>query len=532
MGNLLLMFSIIIFACVLLDRISAKIGMPVLLAFIFLGMLLGSDGILRIPFEDYKFAENICSIALIFIIFYGGFGTDWEQAKPVALKSGLLSTFGVALTAFITAVFCHYVLELSWTVSLILGSILGSTDAASVFSILRSRKLNLKYNTASMLELESGSNDPIAYMLTILFIQLLQSSENTSNPVLLILGQLGFGVAVGVFAAFIAIWVLHNILTEADGFDTIFVFGVALLSYAGAGAIGGNGYLSAYITGIIMGNSRIRDKKNLVHFFDGTTSLMQMVIFFLLGLLSSPSKLPGVAAPAIFIFLFMTFVARPLAVIAILGPFKSKVNQIALVSFAGLRGAASIVFAIMAVLGSELDENLFHITFFIVLLSIIFQGALLPKIAKHLDMIDHQGDVMKTFTDYTEEVPVQFIQFTIPEGHSWAGRTLMDIETPPETIIVSVQNESGTKVPNGQTVLNIGDKVILSAVVPEHMTGTMLSEIHINKTSSYIGKAISEIPTDDDTLIILIKRGDDVIIPNGNIVLNEGDMLVMNSVVR
>ena len=532
MGNLLLLFSIIIFACVLLDRISAKIGMPVLLAFIFLGMLLGSDGILRIPFEDYGFAENICSIALIFIIFYGGFGTDWEQAKPVAIKSGLLSTFGVAITAFITAVFCHYALHLSWNVSLILGSILGSTDAASVFSILRSRKLNLKYNTASMLELESGSNDPIAYMLTILFIQLLQNSENTSNPVVLVLSQLGFGVLVGVVAAIVAIWVLHNILTEADGFDTIFVFGVALLSYAGAGAIGGNGYLSAYITGIIMGNSRIRDKKNLVHFFDGTTGLMQMLIFFLLGLLSSPSKLPGVAVPAIFIFLFMTFVARPLAVLAILGPFKSKVNQIALVSFAGLRGAASIVFAIMAVLGSELDETLFHITFFIVLLSIIFQGAFLPKVAKHLDMIDHQGDVMKTFTDYTEEVPVQFIQFTIPEGHSWAERTLMDIETPPETIIVSVTNESGTKVPNGQTVLNIGDKVILSAVVPEHMTGTMLSEIHINKTSSYIGKAISEIPTDDDTLIILIKRGDDVIIPNGNIVLNEGDMLVMNSVVR
>ena len=532
MGNLLLMFSIIIFACVLLNRISAKIGMPVLLAFIILGMLLGSDGILRIPFEDYGFAENICSIALIFIIFYGGFSTDWDEARPVALKSGLLSTFGVALTAFITAVFCHYVLELSWTVSLISGSILGSTDAASVFSILRSRKLNLRYNTASMLELESGSNDPIAYMLTILFIQLLQSNDKASNPVFLILGQLGFGVIVGIFAAVIAIWILHNILTEADGFDTIFVFGVALLSYAGAGAIGGNGYLSAYITGIIMGNSRIRDKKNLVHFFDGTTSLMQMVIFFLLGLLSSPSKLPGVAVPAIFIFLFMTFVARPLAVIAILGPFKSKANQIALVSFAGLRGAASIVFAIMAVLGSELDENLFHITFFIVLLSIIFQGAFLPKVAKHFDMIDHQGDVMKTFTDYTEEVPVQFIQFTIPEGHSWAGRTIMDIETPPETIVVSVQNESGTKVPNGQTVLNIGDKVILSAVVPEHMTGTMLSEIHINKTSSYIGKAISEIPTDEDTLIILIKRGDDVIIPNGNIVLNEGDMLVMNSVVR
>ena len=147
-------------------------------------------------------------------------------------------------------------------------------------------------------------------------------------------------------------------------------------------------------------------------------------------------------------------------------------------------------------------------------------------------MIDNQSDVMKTFTDYTEEVPVQFIQFTMPEGHPWSGRTLTDIETPPETIIVSVQNEMGTKVPNGQTVLNVGDKVILSAVVPEQMTGTMLTEIRINKSSSYIGKAISEIPTDDDTLIILIKRGDDIIIPNGNIVLNEGDILVMNSVVN
>ena len=280
-----------------------------------------------------------------------------------------------------------------------------------------------------------------------------------------------------------------------------------------------------------MGNSRIRDKKNLVHFFDGTTSLMQMVIFFLLGLLSSPSKLPGVALPAILIFLFMTLVSRPIAVMAILAPFKSKINQMLLVSFAGLRGAASIVFAIMAVQGADLDENLFHITFFIVLLSILLQGAFLPKAAKTLNMIDNQSDVMKTFTDYTEEVPVQFIQFTMPEGHPWAGRTLMDIETPPETIIVSVQNEMGTKVPNGQTVLNAGDKVILSAVVPEQMTGTMLTEIRINKSSSYIGKAISEIPTDDDTLIILIKRGDDIIIPNGNIVLNEGDMLVMNSVV-
>ena len=209
MVNFLLLSAVVIFACVLLNRVSAKLGMPILLAFIFLGMLLGSDGLFRIPFENYEFAENICSIALIFIIFYGGFGTDWEQAKPVSLKAGLLSTVGVVLTAFITGIFCRYVFDMTWTAALTIGSIIGSTDAASVFSILRSRKLNLKYNTASMLELESGSNDPIAYMLTILFIQMLQSGEDISNPLFMVISQLGFGILVVVALAVAAICFLQ-----------------------------------------------------------------------------------------------------------------------------------------------------------------------------------------------------------------------------------------------------------------------------------------------------------------------------------
>lgn len=529
MVNFLLLISIVVFACLFLNKISAKLGIPMLLAFIILGMVFGSDGILRIPFENYLFAENVCTIALIFIMFYGGFGTDWKQAKPVAVRAAVLSTLGVVVTSVLTGLFCHYALGMDWEIALLTGGIIGSTDAASVFSVLRSRKLNLKHNTASLLEIESGSNDPVAYMLTLVFIQAIRGGVGFFDIAIMVAAQLVFGAAVGIITAVLAVKILHKVHFETDGFDMIFVFGTAVLSYAISSGIGGNGYLSAYITGLIMGNSRLRDKKDLVHFFDGMTGLMQMLIFFLLGLLSAPSKLPPVAFTAVLIFLFLTFIARPAAVFLLMLPFKCTAAQKTLISFAGLRGAASIVFAIVAIEGTTLSDVLFHIIFFMVLLSILFQGTLLPFVTKKLDMIDNDSDVMKTFTDYTEEVPVQFIQFSIPKGHSWVGKMLMEIETPPETLVVTIQNKEGTKVPNGQTKLEEGDRLILSAVVPENVNGIMLSEIHVGKKSEYAGKTLSEIPTDDDTLIILIKRGDEIIIPSGNIEIIEGDILVMNS---
>lgn len=529
MINILLLFSVVIFACVFLNKISAKLGIPMLLAFIFLGMLFGSDGLLRIPFTDYSFVENVCTIALIFIIFYGGFGTDWRQARPVVTKAALLSTLGVVLTAAFTGILLRFTLSIRWEVAFLVGAVVGSTDAASVFSVLRSRKLNLKDNTASLLELESGSNDPIAYMLTLICIQAIGGGGGLIQVLIMMTKQLGFGLAFGVLAAFVGIKIMQRVHFETDGFDMIFVFGISVLSYAAASAIGGNGYLSTYITGLIMGNSRIREKKNLVHFFDGATGLMQMVIFFLLGLLSTPSKLPEVAIPAVLIFLFLTFVARPLAVFLLMVPLGAKMGQMLLVSFAGLRGAASIVFAIMAVQGTMLDYGLFHIIFFVVLLSILLQGSLLPFFAKKVDMIDDNSDVMKTFTDYTEEVPVQFIQFNIPSSHKWVGKTLKDIELPPETLVITIENEEGMKVPNGQTLIREGDKLILGAVVPDCICGLKLSEIYVNKKSEFIGKHIYEVPTDEDTLIMLIKRGEEIIIPKGDILLMENDILVMNT---
>ncbi len=528
MNTYLLITAIIIFACIMLNRISNRIGVPTLLAFILLGMAFGSDGILKIPFDNYSAAEQICSIALIFIMFYGGFGTNWQRAKVIAAKAILLSTIGVIITCFLTAGFCYIALHMNLNESLLIGALIASTDAASVFSILRSKKLNLKYNTASLLEVESGSNDPCAYMLTATFISIAKGSAGVSDIVLLIAKQLIFGLSLGALISVISIWLIRRIKFQTSGFDAIFVVAIALLSYALPSYFDGNGYLSAYIVGIVLGNIEIDNKKKLVNFFDGITGLMQMLIFFLLGLLSFPSKLPNVVIPALFIFLWLTFIARPLAVGMVLTPFKSRINQQLLVAWSGLRGAASIVFAIMACIAIESENDIFHIIFMIVLFSILFQGSLLPWVSRKVDMIDKNSDVMKTFNDYSEEVDIQFIQLTIPENHLWCGRKLKDLTLPPETLIVLIKRDGQNIIPDGETIILRGDVLVLSATTPDEVSGIKLVEKTIDAGSKYNRLLLSDIPKKPNEIIIMIQRNGQVIIPNGNVRLEEGDMLVIN----
>lgn len=528
MNVTLLLAALIIFMCILLNRISNKLGVPMLLAFILLGMFFGSDGIVKIQFDNYFFAQEICSIALIFIMFYGGFGTNLKEAKPVAVKSILLSSVGVVFTAFLTGLFCHYALSIPWIDSLLIGSVLSSTDAASVFSILRSKRLNLKYNTASMLELESGSNDPFAYMLTAILLAIKSRPISGGEIAYLIFAQIVFGIFIGLLIAILASRIMDHITFHAEGFDVIFVFAIAILAYAAPAALGGNGYLSAYIVGIYLGNAKIKNKKNLVPFFDGLTGLMQMLIFFLLGLLSFPSRLPQVFLPAMIIALFLTFVARPLSVFVLLTPFRSKFNQQLLVSWAGLRGAASIVFAVMAMMETELDNDLFHIVFCIVLFSILLQGSLLPLVAKKLNMIDDNLDVMKTFSDYSEEVPVEFIKFKITEEHPWCGARVMDITLPPSTILVLLRRGDEQIIPKGSTLLEANDSLILTAKSASNIEGVHLVEKEIRKGHKWIGLTLSEIKKKPNFLIIMIHRGGKIIIPNGSTVIEEEDVLVLN----
>jgi potassium/proton antiporter, CPA1 family (TC 2.A.36) len=529
MTSYILLVAAVILLCLSLNKMSNKLGIPMLLAYILLGMMFGTDGILKIPFDNFTIAEQICTVSLIFIMFYGGFGTNWKQAKPVAGKAVLLSTVGVILTAVTTGAFCHFILKMDFWESMLIGSVISSTDAASVFSILRSRRLNLKNNTASMLEVESGSNDPCSYMLTVIILTIMSGELSGSSLVVMIFSQIIFGILVGVVVALAAAFILKKVNFATDGFDTIFVFSMALVSYAGASMINGNGYLAAYIAGIILGNTPLHHKKSLVHFFDGITGLMQMLIFFLLGLLAYPSQLPKILPIALAIAVFLTFVARPVSVFVILMPFRCPVKQQLLVSWAGLRGAASIVFAIMATVSPAYTKNdLFHIVIFIVLFSISIQGTLLGLVAKKLDMIDENGNVMKTFSDYSDEMPVEFVKISIKAGHPWENRRIKDLTSLPDLLLVLILRGEERIIPNGNTVVLAGDKIVLSALSPEENLGICLTEIPIEKDSKWIGKPLSRIKLGEEKLVLVLKRNEKVVIPNGNTVIRENDVLVIS----
>ena len=521
--------GIVMIACILCSKLSNKIGLPSLIIFIGLGMLFGSDGLVKIPFANYEFAQEVCSIALIFIMFYGGFGMRWSTARPIAVRATLLSTLGVIFTAGLTGVFCHYVLGFSWLEGLLLGSILGSTDAASVFSILRSRKLNLKYATAPLLEMESGSNDPCAYMLTIIILSIMEGTAASPAALLwLAVRQILFGLLGGFVLAYAASWFFKKFPFPDQGLDTIFVFAAAILGYALPSLIGGNGYLSVYIMGIVLGNGVMQERKNLINFFDAITGMMDMLLFFLLGLLSFPSRLPAVFLTALAVMLFMTFIGRPLTVTVLLAPFKARLSQIALVSWAGLRGAASIVFSILAVVSVAYTESdIFHITFCVVLLSIAFQGSLLPLMAKWFHMIDDRHNVLKTFTNYSEETPVQFFQIQIDASHPWKNQLVQNLHMIPKTLLVVVRRNGQNIAPKGNTLLLEGDRLVMIAEEYPGNDAILLHEVLLDESHPWAGQLLSEIEFRHKTLVVLIKREHVTIIPDGSTRLLGGDRLVL-----
>ena len=526
MNEALLLMGCVILLCTLMGRYLDRLAVPSLLIFIALGMCFGENGLLRIPFDDYDAANVICSASLIFIMFYGGFGTNLKAARPVVVQSVVLSTLGVAGTAGAVALFAHLALDLPWVESFLIGSVISSTDAASVFNILRSKKLALKYHTDSLLEIESGSNDPISYMLTTVAVGIM-GGQDVFIP-LLLLQQIAIGILAGLLLGKLAIWSLRRGMFPSEQSQTIFIFAVVILSYALPTVLGGNGYLSSYLCGIYMGSTKLPQKRNMVHFFDVVTDVAQVLIFFLLGLLVSPVELPAVLLPALAIMVFLTFVARPAVVSVLLLPFRPSAAQLGVVSWAGLRGVASIVFAIMAVLqGAETRYNLFNLVFCIVLLSISLQGSLLPHVAAKLRMIDHTADVSKTFNDYQEESDIDFIKIHLDKKHPWNGKTLKELPLPSDLLVVMVARKEETIVPKGDTLLEPGDLLVLAARAFEDRENLFLQEIVVEKGHKWVGLSLRQIPARSDTLIVMIKRGNETIIPGGATVLRAGDTLVI-----
>lgn len=535
MVNVMIICGLVLLMCITSTKILYRFGVPILLVFIVFGMLFGPDGLVGIEFNDYQLASKISTVALIFIMFYGGFGTNWEMARPVAIQSVFLSTLGVIFTAGLTGLFCFFVFKTTLLEGLLIGSIVGSTDAASVFAILRSQKLNLRGSIASMLELESGSNDPCAYMLTVIILGLM-SGNGYSNILPMVLNQVIVGVVISVVLAKLSVFLLRHAKFEIEGFYPIFITAIAVLSYSLSEYFLGNGYLSVYITGIIIGNSKIPHKKSIFQFFDGISWIMQIMLFFMLGLIAFPSKIPSVMIKGISISIFMIFVARPVAIFSILYWFKVPLKEKVFISWVGIRGAASIVFAIFAgTYGVTINNDIFHIIFFIALFSVVVQGTIIPRMAKRLDLIDNEESVLRTFNDYKEDKSTRLIEFTIDEHNAIANKTIMDANIPEDILVVMIKRDGDVFVPNGSTEILPKDILVLSGNKLKHFNeykeekSTTLTEFSIETKSSLINKPIKDANIPDDVLIVMIKREGEVIVPNGNTVILPEDILVVTS---
>ena len=530
----LFILGIIIFTCVLLNGASARRGVPMLLAFIVFGIACGNIGNIPIYLDDKHLAAQVCTVALIFIMFYGGFGTRWKSAKGVAAESCLLASAGVLVTAVLTGLFCHYAFRWGWAESLLLGSVVSSTDAASVFSVLRNNRLGLKNNTASILEVESGSNDPAAFMLTSVMISIVNGDAGAGHLLWMVLAQVGIGAACGLLIAQGGLALMRRLSFPTSGFDSLMVLAIALASYALPDMMGGNGYLSAYIVGIIMGNSTFPGRRELVGFFDGINGLMQMIIFFMLGLLARPADLWAALVPALVITLALLVVARPVAVGLILSPFgKYPMKQQSLINFSGLRGASSIVFAILAGTACPgLEHDIFSMVFCIVLISIGIEGSLIPKVARRLDMVDENDDVMKTFSDFEDETTLQFGKITVEPGSNWDGITIKDANMPKGVLaclVISGGQDDAGIIPDGRTVLHAGDTVIFCSQSYASDRELHILRKEIADGSKWHGRSIAEYNASNAGQIMMIIRDGRSIIPDGGTGLLSGDVLYINA---
>lgn len=526
MYNILLLAGIVIVICVLSNRVTSKLPVPSLILFICLGMLFGADGPAHIQFRDYALTEFACCAGLLFIMFYGGFNANVREARPVAPQAILLSTAGVLVCAGIVGAFCHFVLGLDWLVGLLVGSVIASTDAASVFNVLRGAKLSLRDGTDSLLEIESGSNDPMSYMLTVILSTLIIGAD--INVPLMVAEEIVIGIAFGLGIGKLAEIALERVDFAMEQGETIFLIAVALVSYALPGVLHGNGFLAVYLCGMWLGNADIPHKRDMALTFDVITEVCQIAIFFLLGLLVQPSRLHLVVLPAIIVFAFLTLVARPLSTFLVLKPFGASLAKIGITAGAGLRGAASVVFALYVVTSGAqtwLPFNIFDLVFVVVLLSLVVQGSLLPALARALDMIDANANVMRTFNDFQEESDLSLIKIKVDPTHPWIGRALREVPTPRDLIVVLILRHGNERVvPGGDTVIEAGDLLVYAAPTFEARDDFKLREVHVGEHHRWAGKLLRELPDTSRIVIVMLKRGDQSIIPNGDTRIEAGDL--------
>ena len=475
--DLLLLASVLVFFAIMSTKIGTRFGVPSLLLFLILGMVFGADG-LGLKFEDYELAESIGHFAMTIILLEGGFSIAYKDIKPVLKQGILLSTLGVFLTCLLTGGFIYLffgqsvgALGSSLVGCLLVAAIMSSTDSASVFAIIRGKKRRLKHNLAPMLELESGSNDPMAYLLTILLVKYLTHLQDAGinalalsiASVIAFLLQVGVGLAVGVLVGKGSVWLFKKVKLSSTSLYSILVLSIAFFVNGVASMLHGNGLLALYVTALIIGNNAsLPQKKDILKFFDGMTWLMQLLMFLMLGLLARPSQMPAVALPAVCIALFMMFLSRPISVLTCLLPFRKPFKTKLFTSWVGLKGAGPILFALTPVVaGLEGSAEIFNIVFVITLLSLVLQGITIDPLANKLDLTYEDEKKVETFgLDMPEEMGILRDHLVTAESLE-RGDTLRDMHLPHGIRVVMVKREERFLVPHGSMKLMEGDHLVI-----------------------------------------------------------------------
>ena len=450
---------------VVASKLSSRLGVPALLVFLAVGMVAGSDGAGGIDFDNAEVAQTLGVVALALILFSGGLSTSWEEVRPVARESVALATVGVLITAIIVGLAAQWVFDLPWKSGLLIGAIVSSTDAAAVFAVLRSRSVRLRGQLRPLLELESGSNDPMAVFLTVGVLELISNpSTGILGLVFLFVTQMAIGGAIGLGAGRIAAWSLNRIRLEHEGLYPVMSLAIAGCIFAATTALGGSGFIAVYLAGIVMAQQQFLHKNSIGRFHDGNAWISQIGMFVVLGLLVLPSELPSVAGRGLVVAAVLVFVARPLAVFLTLAPFRTPWRETTLISWVGLRGAAPIILATFPLLeGAPRADLIFDTVFFIVLTSVAIQGTTIPLVANWLGL----GAPMQTRAEWplrprsVQPRDAAIEEVVIPAGSPITGQPLVELGLPAGTMIVLIEHDNEFTVPTGSTQMRDDDRLLI-----------------------------------------------------------------------
>ena len=460
-GLILLLVGAVLAASILVALLASRKGVPSLVAFLAIGMLLGSDGPGGIDFDDAELSRAVGVVGLAAILYEGGLSTSWRRLRQVAVPAALLSTVGVAVTTLLTGFVAYWLFDLSWVEAMLLGAVVASTDAAAVFATLRFT--NIRRRLARTLEAETGGNDPMAIALTVGLIAWVEhASYGFLDLAVEVVRELGLGLVVGVGLSAVGMWAFARLPASIGAFAPVASVAAAALAFGAADVIGGSGFLAVYLVGLAVGSTPSRYRRQLVAFHEGLAFLAQVAMFVVLGLLVFPGDLPAVALPGLLLSALLVLLIRPAAVWASTALNDFTTRERALLGWAGLRGAVPIVLGTFVLSsGVESGETIFNAVFFVVVVSALVQGTTLERVAERLGVVSPGPAVVEAPLEVDALSSLDLVDFAVANDHAIAGSAVRELGLPRSALVAVIARRGETIPPRGSTIVEPGDRLFV-----------------------------------------------------------------------